>query len=247
MLTPGQILERLSDRLDLLKGGRDADPRQQTLRATIEWSYDLLYAREQQPVRALSVFAGGCTLEAAEDVAGADLDILQSLVEKSLLRFTGERYWMLETIREYAAERLVESGEIERLRGLHIGHLIAATRSTIAAGPGPLHRDWSHRFEPERANLRDAMTWALVADRLSKMPAFSLPRMWFLCRISEARCPKGDSWLADRCSSESSTIVTTPLSHRALRVSASLAEFQRDHDASRLTSRSRALDARSFE
>ena len=90
-LSPAQILERLSRRLDLLKGGRDADPRQQTLRATIEWRYDLLSPEEQQLFARLSVFAGGCTLEAAEDVADADLDTLQSLVEKSLLRFTTER------------------------------------------------------------------------------------------------------------------------------------------------------------
>ncbi len=102
-LTPQQILERLSQRLDLLKGGRDADPRQQTLRATIEWSYDLLSEEEQQLFARLSVFAGGCTLEAAEEVCDADLDTLQSLVEKSLLRFTDGRYWMLETIREYAS------------------------------------------------------------------------------------------------------------------------------------------------
>ncbi len=79
-----QILERLSQRLDLLKGGRDADPRQQTLRATIEWSYELLSPEEQQLFARLSVFAGGCTLEAAEEVCDADLDTLQSLVEKSL-------------------------------------------------------------------------------------------------------------------------------------------------------------------
>ena len=83
-LSPAQILERLSQRLDLLKGGRDADPRQQTLRATIEWSYELLTPEEQQLFARLSVFAGGCTLEAAEEVADADLDTLQSLVEKSL-------------------------------------------------------------------------------------------------------------------------------------------------------------------
>ena len=87
-LSPKQILERLSQRLDLLKGGRDADPRQQTLRATIDWSYDLLSEEEQRLFARLSVFAGGCTLDAAEDVCDADLDTLQSLVEKSLLRFT---------------------------------------------------------------------------------------------------------------------------------------------------------------
>ena len=110
-LSPAQILERLSDRLDLLKGGRDADARQQTLRATIDWSYELLSEEEQRVLRALSVFVGGCTLNAAEDVGGADLDTLQSLVEKSLLRFTAERYWMLETIGEYAREHLGGAGE----------------------------------------------------------------------------------------------------------------------------------------
>ncbi len=83
-----QILERLSQRLDLLKGGRDADPRQQTLRATIEWSTSCSTHEEQRLFARLSVFAGGCTLEAAEEVADADLDTLQSLVEKSLSRFT---------------------------------------------------------------------------------------------------------------------------------------------------------------
>ena len=107
--TVSQVLERLAGRLDLLKGGRDVDPRQQTVRATIQWSYELLSPEEQELFARLSVFAGGCTLEAAEQVAGADLDTLQSLVEKSLLRFTssesGGRYWMLETIKGFAAER----------------------------------------------------------------------------------------------------------------------------------------------
>jgi len=118
-LSPAQILERLSQRLDLLKGGRDADPRQQTLRATIEWSYDLLSGEEQELFRRLSVFAGGCTLGAAEAVASADLDMLQSLVEKSLLRFSDERYWMLETIREYAGERVEQTTEAAILRLRH--------------------------------------------------------------------------------------------------------------------------------
>jgi class 3 adenylate cyclase/energy-coupling factor transporter ATP-binding protein EcfA2 len=105
-LSPAQILARLSKRLDLFKGGRDADPRQQTLRSTIAWSYELLSPEEQQLLCRLSAFSGGCTLEAAEEVCDAELDTLQSLVEKSLLRFSDERYWMLETIREYAEERL---------------------------------------------------------------------------------------------------------------------------------------------
>ena len=98
-LTPAQILERLDQRLDLFRGGRDAEERQRTLRGTIEWSHDLLEAEEQLLFARLGVFAGGCTFEAAETVADADLDTLQSLVEKSLVRHTGDRFWMLETIR----------------------------------------------------------------------------------------------------------------------------------------------------
>jgi predicted ATPase/class 3 adenylate cyclase len=148
VLSPAQILDRLAQRLDLLKGGRDADPRQQTLRATIEWSYDLLSDNEQQLFRRLAVFAGGCTLDAAEEVCDADLDTLQSLVEKSLLRYSNERYWMLETIREYAAERLAEDGaaaELPRSHALYFASLaerVEASRTNGTADPfAALDRD----------------------------------------------------------------------------------------------------------
>ena len=101
-LSPAQILERLSQRLDLLKGGRDADPRQQTLRATIEWSYDLLIGGGAAAVRPPLGLRRRLHARGRGGGRGADLDTLQSLVEKSLLRFTDERYWMLETIREFA-------------------------------------------------------------------------------------------------------------------------------------------------
>ena len=135
-LSPRQILERLSQRLDLLEGGRDADPRQQTLRATIDWSHDLLSEEEQRVLRALSVFAGGCTLDAAEEVCGADIDTLQSLVEKSLLRFSHERYWMLETIREYARERLDEAGETDALARRHADYHLALLEERRTSHPG---------------------------------------------------------------------------------------------------------------
>jgi len=118
-LTPEQILERLEQRLDLLKGGRDADPRQHTLRATIEWSYDLLSPDEQELFTQLAVFAGGFTLTAAEEVVDTDVDGLQSLAEKSLLRHTADRFWMLETIHEFAAERLVSSDAAPLIRRAH--------------------------------------------------------------------------------------------------------------------------------
>src|SRR3954452_6165008 len=109
VLNPPQILHRLAQRLDLLRGGRDAEARQHTLRATIEWSYELVTDDEKRLFARLSVFAGGCTLDAAEPVTGADLDTLQSLVDKSLVRHTDARFWMLETIREYALEKLEDS------------------------------------------------------------------------------------------------------------------------------------------
>ena len=161
-LSPAQILERLSDRLDLLKGGRDADARQQTLRATIAWSYDLLSEEEQRVFLALSVFVGGCTLEAGEEVAEADLDSLQSLVEKSLLRFTSERYWMLETIREFAAEQLAPSAEAERLARRHLAYYFALAEDVDE------HRKVGEyelgRIEEERDNLRSAFDTALALD-----------------------------------------------------------------------------------
>jgi predicted ATPase len=162
VLSPKQILERVSKRLDLLKGGRDADPRQATLRATIEWSYDLLPEPERRLFAGLAVFRGGCTLDAAEEVAEADLDTLQSLVDKSLLRHTDERFWMLETVREYAAERLEHSGEAEELRGRHAEHFLALAQEaephvedeTIRGGGGG---EWLDRLERELDNLRAAL------------------------------------------------------------------------------------------
>jgi predicted ATPase len=165
ILTPAQILERLAQRLDLLKGGRDADPRQQTLRATIEWSHDLLDQAEQQLFARLAVFAGGCTLDAAEEVCDADLDVLQSLVDKSLLRHTGERFWMLETIREFAVERLDETGDAEDVRRrraayfLELGEL--AKPELRAAGASV----WFDRLEAEHDNLRAVLDDALDHGR----------------------------------------------------------------------------------
>jgi predicted ATPase/class 3 adenylate cyclase len=155
VLSPQQILERVSTRLDLLKGGRGADPRQATLRAAIEWSYDLLSTEEKILFTRLAVFAG-CTLESAEDVTQTDLDTLQSLVDKSLLRHTGERFWMLETIREYATERLESSVEAEELRRRHAEHYLGLAEE---AKPNLRHesREWLDRLEDEHDNLRAAL------------------------------------------------------------------------------------------
>ena len=124
LFTRRAAVERLPQRLDLLRGGRDADARQQTLRATIGGATTCSTPGERQLFARLAVFAGGCTLEAAEAVCDADPDRLASLLDKSLLRRRrgrrGERrFWMLETIREYALERLQESDEADELRRRH--------------------------------------------------------------------------------------------------------------------------------
>ena len=157
VLTPARIIERLSKRLDLLNGGRDAETRQQTLRATIAWSHDLLDPGERVLFARLAVFRGGWTLEAAEQIAGADLDLLQSLVDKSLVRHRDERFAMLETIREYASERLEAHDEAVELHGRHAAHFLdlaeEAEPEVIRGTPG----EWLDRLEAEHDNLRAAL------------------------------------------------------------------------------------------
>ena len=124
LLTTEQLLERLGSRLDVLRGGRDAETRQRTLRATIEWSYELLTPQEQQLLAALSIFRGGWTLAAAERVCAADVELLESLVDKSLVRrWEGDRFGMLETIREFAAEQLA-AGDRDALLGRLLQQLL---------------------------------------------------------------------------------------------------------------------------
>jgi predicted ATPase len=159
LLTPAQILERLAQRLDLLKGGRDADPRQQTLRTAIEWSHDLLSDDEQHLFARLAVFAGGCTLDAAEEVCDANLDILQSLVDKSLARHSGDRFWMLETIREFATERLHQSPETHEMSSRHAAWYADLAERANEQLQGPEEADWLDRLEAELGNLRASLTW----------------------------------------------------------------------------------------
>jgi len=192
VLSPRQILDRLSTRLDALKGGRDADPRQRTLRATIEWSYDLLGEEEQGLFARLAVFPGGCTLEAADEVAAADVDTLQSLVDKSLLRRQSDgRFWMLETIREYATERFQGAADGEEVRRRQAEYFTAmATESDEATGVES--EQLFQLLEDEQANLRSALEWACggadpgIALRLSG----ALWRLWW--NLGAAR--EGAGW-----------------------------------------------------
>src|SRR5207244_4124273 len=129
LLSPAAMLPRLARRLDLLAAGpRDAPARQRTLRAALDWSFGLLAAPEQRLLARLAVFAGGCTLEAAETVAGDGGDLLAglaALVDNSLLRRSGRdepRFGLLETVRDYALERLAASGEEETVRARHAAY-----------------------------------------------------------------------------------------------------------------------------
>lgn len=194
VLSPGQIRERLAQRLDLFRGGRDADPRQQTLRATIEWSFELLTESEKQLFARLSIFAGGCSFEAAEDVAGADLDELQSLVDKSLVRHTGERFWMLETIGELARERLAASSELHELGRTHADYFLALAERAEPGLKGGEQPAWLQRLEADHDNFRAALEWFLAhrdPERALRLSG-SLWLFWYMHgHVSEAR-----RWLA---------------------------------------------------
>lgn len=190
-LTPQALLRRLEQRLDLLIGGPlDAPARQQTLRAAIDWSYALLDQHEQRLLSRLSVFVGGCDLEAAEVVCGLDgrlgLDVLESissLMENSLLVERDDqggepRYWMLETIREYAGERLEASRETEALRRRHAEYFLAlaerAERSVhfvVPTGQEIGIADVSEeRLARELPNLRTALQWTFDEGELELAP-----------------------------------------------------------------------------
>ncbi|SEF08898.1 BTAD domain-containing putative transcriptional regulator [Streptomyces sp. Ag109_O5-10] len=172
MLTPRQIADRLDDRFRLLtSGSRTVLPRQQTLRAVVDWSWDLLDAGERAVLGRLSLFAGGCDLAAAEAVCGpAALDALGSLVDKSLVVAApsgeaadgGMRYRLLETVSEYAGERLDESGERAAAERAHLTYYreLARTNEPLLRGPG--QRAAIARFQLEYENLRTALRHAIA-------------------------------------------------------------------------------------
>jgi predicted ATPase/class 3 adenylate cyclase len=172
ILSLDQILERLEQALPLLTGGRsDAPERQRTLAATIAWSHEMLSDSEQSLFAGLSVFVGGCTLEAAEAVCGADVDGLASLVDKSLVRQSGERFWMLETIREFALERLREHGMHDELRRRHADYFLAGAEAAVGPLFESLTQDQLDWFEREQDNLRAALDRLHEADAEPELEA----------------------------------------------------------------------------
>ena len=244
VFSPEQLLDRLSQRLDLLKGGRDADPRQQTLRATIDWSYELLSEHEQQLLRCLSVFAGGFTYEAAEQVAGADPDSLQSLLEKSLIRRReadhGVRYWILETIRGYAAERLEAAGEGLETRDRHACWYRELVGRAAPYLTGVTQLSWLDTLTEELDNIRAVLAY-LEHDRLGRLElATPLWRLW----ETRGHIREAQRWLEPP--SDLEQMADPELATRSLVVASRIAWKQGDLDRGRaLAERARDVACRS--
>ena len=204
ILPPQKVLERLGNRLKLLKGGpRDLPTRQQTLRGAIAWSYDLLGEEEKALFRRLSVFTGGRTLEAIEEICDpeGDLDALEgveSLVGKSLLRqeegVGGEpRFVMLETIHEFAREELRESGEAEEIRRLHTEYFVALAEEAGAELKGLDQLGWLERLEEEHDNMRAGLSWALERGEADLTLRLAGALWWFWYVRGHLR--EGQGWL----------------------------------------------------
>ncbi len=246
-LSPQAILGRLGHRLTLLSGGaRDLPERQQTLRGAIDWSHDLLDEAERRLFARFSVFVGGADIEAVEAVALADwpdaagvepdaLDALSSLVDKSLLvqeeGFEGEpRYRMLETIREYAAERLAESGEAPAIRARHAEHCLEFATRLAEQVFGDRQRAILDQFEREHDNLRAAVDYAIAEDRgelAQRLLSASWRYLQMRGHLAEAR------ERAERVLALPSGQAHTATRLLALEAAGGIAYWQADMDASR--------------
>ena len=197
LLSADALSERLEQRLPLLSGGaRDLPERQRTLRAAIEWSYELLSADERQLFGRLAVFAGGFDLAVAEQVADADLDTLASLVEKSLVRRDGERFHMLETMREFAAERLAQTDERDRLERSLMLHIAARAeyadpwrRAGTAAEPDPENWRVAAAFAVRTGEDTHAANLALAAPEWRLAPSEVI--RWIDTVLAETAQPAG--------------------------------------------------------
>jgi predicted ATPase/DNA-binding CsgD family transcriptional regulator len=205
-LSVEQILDRLDDRFRLLtKGSRVAVPRQQTLRGLVDWSYDLCSPQERLLWERLSVFSGGCDLEAAEHVCSGDgiaaenvLDVVTELVDKSILlrkeHDSGVRYEMLETLRQYGWERLVESGQETALRRRHRDWCRDLAARAEAEWFGERQMEWLVRLRPEQANVRAALEFCLNEPGEAWAALEIAGAMWSH-RLSWSSPSEGHHWL----------------------------------------------------
>ncbi len=256
LFPPHALLERLGSRLKFLTGGaRDLPTRQQTIHNTIRWSYDLLNEREKILFARLGAFAGGCTLEAAEVVCGSwelgvgswetdaaaptpisqpptpVLDLLSGLVDQSLLRQDEDpegtrRFVMLETIREYALERLEQRGELEAVRRRHATYFLMLAEEAEPELAGPQQIAWLARLERDLDNLRTALGWSIDHHEIETALRLVGALTWFW--YTRSYWNEGRRWFATTLArSEGAARASVA---KALLGSGQLATFQNDHD-----------------
>jgi non-specific serine/threonine protein kinase len=243
VLPPEKILARLEDRFQLLTGGsRTALPRQQTLRAAVEWSYDLLAPQERTLLNRTGIFSGGCTLEAVEEVCGWNgvpkgdvLDLVTHLIDKSLVGPSegvdgGMRYTLLETIRAYARERAAGTGEKDALAERHAAYYGGLAETAEPELQGRDQGRWLDRLEEEHENLRQAIQFRI--ERRDAEAALALVgalwRFWWVRGIWREGRNRFDAALALE-----SPQGRTPVRSKALRGAAVLARGQGDYGAAK--------------
>ncbi|MCG8350072.1 MAG: tetratricopeptide repeat protein [Chloroflexales bacterium] len=262
LFTPQALLARLHDRLGILTGGpRDIPARQQTLRSAIEWSRQLLSPAEQRVFARLGVFIGGCTLQTAEAVCADDpshnpqiqalqvCDLLAALADKSLVQIgaagdDGEpRFLMLETLHEYAQERLAMSGELELIQRRHALAFVELAEAAKQQFLGREQGVWMERLEQDHANLRAALNWSLTAQTVECSPdpdsisvcaiglRLAVALGWFWIR--RGYLSEGRQWL-ERMLDLSCDSGLQELRARAFYRAATLADFQGDYAATRM-------------
>jgi tetratricopeptide (TPR) repeat protein len=231
-LTPKALRERLTQRLRVLTGGpRDMPARQQTLRGTLDWSVALLEPHEQRSLARLSVFADGCTVDAAEAVCEADLDTLSVLVDQNLVHRVAvrerARFVLLETIREYAAERLEESGEAESVRSRFADWCVALAEEAEPHLRGEEQSQWFAALESERDNLGSALVHLARAGDAEKRLRLtvSLSRYWYV----RGHLVLARAWLESALESADESL--GDLFRRALTATAAISLIQGDYPA----------------
>jgi predicted ATPase/DNA-binding CsgD family transcriptional regulator len=241
LLSPQELLSRLGPRLQMMTGGRrDAPLRQQTLRNTLSWNDDLLSPDEQTLFQRLSVFVGGCSLQAAEAISttlgGMTISVLDgvtALIDKSLLRQPAQgkdelRLYPLEMIREYGLERLAACGELEQTRDAHAAYYLALAEEAGSVLPDFQQAAWQKRLEQEHENLLAALRWLLERRQIEEALrlAAALEHFWLLGDyVSEGRIFLEQALEA---SSESNVPVSAQVRARALRVAGSIVSNQQD-------------------
>jgi predicted ATPase len=237
-----EIAVRLDDRFRLLTGGsRTALPRQQTLKALLDWSYDLLSEKEQMFLRRLSVFAGGWTLEAAEAICSDTniprneiLDLLTHLVNKSLVFFeerNGQpRYRMLETVRQYSQDRLLESGESEIVRRRHRDCYVELAEWMEPELWSSVQEIWLDQLEAEHDNLRVALAWSL-ADREAEPAVRLAGALWWFWYV-RGYWSEGRAWLRDALNKEAGASISARA--KALKGAGVLAWRQGDYEQAKV-------------